>query len=46
MLRSEKTAALRAPPKLKEVGAWDGKDAPEELIAAEEYSLEDLMQED
>jgi hypothetical protein len=40
---SEKTAALSVLPKVKEVGAWDGKDAAEELISAEEYSLDDLM---
>lgn len=40
---SEKTTALAALPRVKEVAAWDGKDAPEELIGAEEYSLDDLM---
>ena len=44
--RSEKTSALSVLPKIKEVAAWDGKDAPEELISAEEYSLEDLMGDD
>ena len=40
---SEKTASLKSIPKMKEVAAWDGKDAPEDLISTEEYSLEDLM---
>jgi hypothetical protein len=30
-------------PKVREVAAWDGKDAPEELISAEEFSLDELM---
>lgn len=40
---SEKTSTLSSIPKLREVAAWDGKDAPEDVIAEEEFSLEELM---
>jgi len=40
---SEKTSALPSLPKIREVAAWDGKDAPEELISEEEFSLDELM---
>lgn len=40
---SEKTSSLPSLPKIREVAAWDGKDAPEELISEEEFSLDELM---
>ena len=42
----EKTAALPSMPKIRDVAPWDGKDAPEDLIVEEEFSLEELMSDD